>query len=121
MTRTYLTRVWKGNFVNVLRTIPTKSIQFAAFDGFKEVFKQTNPKTGERTLPFWGGSVSGALAGVVSTSKFVPLYCATRLLMRFRASSRDSPARDGANAAGCWLVPWRCRLRCVACSFYRLI
>lgn len=59
--------------VNVARTVPTKAIQFAAFDAFKEALTVTDAKTGARTLPPWGGGVAGGLAGVASTCCMHPM------------------------------------------------
>lgn len=64
---------WKGNGVNVMRTIPSKGIQFAAFDAFKRLLVQTDKKTGVKSLPAWGSAVAGAAAGVVSTTCCHPL------------------------------------------------
>jgi solute carrier family 25 phosphate transporter 23/24/25/41 len=55
---------FRGNLVNVVRTIPTKSIQFAAFDGIKVALTRKNPKTGLDELPPWASGVAGSLSGV---------------------------------------------------------
>lgn len=67
------TAFFKGNAVNVARTIPSKSIQFAAFDAYKRVLQRKNKKTGATELPPWGASAAGALAGVTSTVICHPL------------------------------------------------
>ena len=67
------TAFFKGNGVNVARTIPSKSIQFAAFDAYKRVLRRKNKATGKDELPAWGASAAGALAGVTSTVICHPL------------------------------------------------
>jgi hypothetical protein len=67
------TAFFKGNGVNVARTIPSKSIQFAAFDAYKRVLRRKNKTTGKDELPAWGASAAGALAGVTSTVICHPL------------------------------------------------
>lgn len=64
---------FKGNGVNVARTIPSKSIQFAAFDTYKRLLSRKNATTGQLELPSWGSSVAGSLAGVTSTVLTHPL------------------------------------------------
>ncbi len=61
------TAFFKGNGINVARTIPSKSIQFAAFDAYKRLLQRKNKATGKTELPPWGSSAAGALAGVTST------------------------------------------------------
>ncbi len=64
---------FKGNAVNVARTVPSKSIQFAAFDVYKRILSRKNKQTGALELPAWGSSVAGSLAGVTSTVVTHPL------------------------------------------------
>jgi hypothetical protein len=64
---------FKGNGVNVMRTVPTKAIQFASFDAYKKLLRRKNKATGALELPPWGGSVAGAAAGVTSTVMCHPL------------------------------------------------
>jgi hypothetical protein len=64
---------FKGNAVNVARTIPTKAIQFAAFDAYKRVLRRKNAATGALELPAWGSGAAGAAAGVTSTVLCHPL------------------------------------------------
>ena len=64
---------FKGNAVNVMRTVPTKAIQFASYDAFKRLLRRRNPATGKDELPPWGASLAGAAAGVTSTVACHPL------------------------------------------------
>ena len=64
---------FKGNAVNVVRTVPSKAIQFWSFDAYKRMLRRPNPTTGQLELPAWGSSVAGSLSGVTSTILTHPL------------------------------------------------
>jgi len=60
-------KLWKGNFLNVIRVIPYSALQFAAYDFYKRSIAQKNQLTTSERL------VAGALAGMTATSLTHPL------------------------------------------------
>eukprot|EP00884_Botryococcus_braunii_P003137 jgi/Botrbrau1/12824/Bobra.20_1s0014.1 len=73
-TRGGLLGFFAGVEADILKTGPSKAIEFAAFDLYKRLLAQKDPLTGEWRSPGPAAlSVAGALAGVTSTLMVAPL------------------------------------------------
>lgn len=57
-----------GNTIDVLRTVPSKALELAAFDSYKRTLRAT-PWVPDRAI----GAVAGGLAGITSTVAIYPL------------------------------------------------
>mmetsp|Transcript_19727 Transcript_19727/g.62746 ORF Transcript_19727/g.62746 Transcript_19727/m.62746 type:complete len:409 (+) Transcript_19727:263-1489(+) len=64
---------FKGNGADVIRTVPSKAIQLAAFDTYKRILSKKNKETGKLECSPLMTTVSGAVAGVTSTIVCFPL------------------------------------------------
>ncbi|KAK9814714.1 hypothetical protein WJX72_010326 [[Myrmecia] bisecta] len=74
---------FSGNAADVIRVMPSKAIELAAFDAFKAILMKKNPKTGRQNGngAFLTG-VAGGAAGVTATIAMFPLETVrTRLAM----------------------------------------
>ncbi|KAH7520593.1 hypothetical protein FEM48_Zijuj08G0161500 [Ziziphus jujuba var. spinosa] len=61
---------WKGNFVNILRTAPFKSINFYAYDTYKN---QLMKMSGDEESTNFQRFVAGAAAGITATLLCLPM------------------------------------------------
>lgn len=61
---------WKGNFVNILRTAPSKAIDFYAYDAFKN---QLAKMSGSAETTNFQRFLAGAGAGIMATFLCLPL------------------------------------------------
>lgn len=61
---------WKGNFVNILRTAPFKSINFYAYDTYR---KQLLRLSGNDETTNFERFLAGAAAGVTATVLCIPM------------------------------------------------
>lgn len=61
---------WKGNFVNILRTAPFKSINFYAYDTYRN---QLLKLTGNKEATNFERFVAGAAAGITATLLCIPM------------------------------------------------
>merc|ERR1712046_363026 len=91
-----LAAFWRGNFVNILRYLPTQAFNFAFKDTIKGWFPKYSPKT--NFWAFFGVNVaSGGLAGAGSLCIVYPLdYARTRL-----ASDVGSGKRQFSGLSDC--------------------
>jgi hypothetical protein len=62
-----------GNFADVIRTAPQKSVQLAAFDAYKKLLGRRNKTTGRMETSGLATTLAGAAAGVTSTITCFPL------------------------------------------------
>lgn len=61
---------WKGNFVNILRTVPSKAIDFYAYDTFKI---QLAKVSGNEETTNFQRFLAGAAAGIMATLLCLPM------------------------------------------------
>lgn len=61
---------WKGNFVNILRTAPFKSINFYAYDTYKSKLSRM---LGNEESTNFERFVAGAAAGITATLLCLPM------------------------------------------------
>lgn len=69
--------LWRGNFANAIRIVPSKGVLFTCNDSFKEMLRRPD----EAKLPAYKSALAGSMAGITASTSTYPLDLARTRLM----------------------------------------